>query len=266
MPLGAIIAEADPGWRDAGTWIVLQVRIACAPEATVWYEMTHGVLPHASTFSDDDAVEALLNRPAVQAGSLDNARADFRHYVAALTEDAALGGLRLLSALNLPGGTRYRRAAPAVVPPLALAWALYDYRTRAASGTRSMSLDAIVGPSGVGRALHLQTDLDGFADRIRPLRSLDVLAYTQSSWAPRCRVFAARRRPARLHSGILRRMSPNRPISFDQAAQRLVGSSPALPCWCRLLAAPRACRRCRRARWRPPRPANSGRARRPGLV
>src|SRR5690606_37734556 len=117
-------------------------QIGCAPEATVWYEMTHGVLPHAPTFSGEEAERALLAQPSVQSGSLENAREDFRRYVRALTEDAALGGLRLLSVLELPDGTRYRRAAPAHVPPLILAYGLYTQRARTATHARSMSLDA----------------------------------------------------------------------------------------------------------------------------
>lgn len=179
--LGEVIAECDPGWRDAGTWALLQFQIASAPEATVWNEMTHGVLPHAPAFSADEALEALLARPAVQAGSLETARNDFRSYVTALTDDDALGGLRLLSALKLPGGMRYRRVAPMHVPPLVLAYMLYDHRARTAPGVRSMSLDAIVGSDGPGRALHLQTDRDGFADRVRPLRTLGILGYTQTA-------------------------------------------------------------------------------------
>ena len=160
---------------------MLQVQIASAPEATVWHEMTHGVLPHAPAFSDDEATRALLNRPSVQDGSRDNALGDFGRYVRALTDDAALGGLRPLSVLDLPGGRRYRRAAPAEVAPLVLAWAFYDQRARMAPGARSMSREALVGPEGAGRALHLQTDPDGFADRVRPLRALDVLGYTQTA-------------------------------------------------------------------------------------
>lgn len=180
-PLGAIIAECDPGWRDAGTWALLQIQIASAPEATIWHEMTHGVLPHAPAFSADEAIEALLARPAVQAGSLATAQNDYRSYIAALTDDDALGGLRLLSALSLSGGVRYRRVSPAHVPPLVLAYAFYDYRARTAPGVRSMSLDTIVGPGGPGRALHLQTDRDGFADRVRPLRAPGILGYTQTA-------------------------------------------------------------------------------------
>ena len=180
-PLGAVVAEGDPGWQDEGTWAVLQVQIACAPEATVWHEMTHTVLPAATAFTTAEAERALLARPAVQAGSLDNAVGDLGRYVRALTEPDALGGLRLLAALSLPGGTRYLRQPAAAVPPLVLAYVLYDQRARAAPGARSMSLDAVVGPGGAGRALHLHADPDGFADRVRPLKARDVMDFTQTA-------------------------------------------------------------------------------------
>lgn len=179
--LGIVVAEGDPGWQDEGTSSVLQMQIACAPEATVWYEMTHGVLPHSNAFTDEEAERALLARSAVQGGSLENARGDLSRYIRALTEADALGGLRLLSVLSLPGGTRYVRQAAAHVPPLVLAYGLYAHRTRTAPDARSMSFDAIAAPGGIGRALHFHTDPDGFADRVRPLKSRDILDFTQTA-------------------------------------------------------------------------------------
>ena len=180
-PLGAVVAEGDPGWQDEGTWAVLQMQIACAPEATVWYEMTHGVLPHAAAFTLVEAERALLSRPDVQAGSLENAVGDLGRYVRALTEAEALGGLRLLAKVALPGGDRYVRQPPAYLPPLVLAYGLYAHRARTAPDARSVGYDALAAPGGVLRALHLHADPEALADHVRPLKAGDVLDFTQTA-------------------------------------------------------------------------------------
>ena len=67
-PLGDILVREDPGWQEPGTWALLQLLMSSEPTATVWYEMTHEVLPHAAVFTKEEAEEALLRRPGVLGG------------------------------------------------------------------------------------------------------------------------------------------------------------------------------------------------------
>lgn len=157
------------------------MQIACATEATVWYEMTHGVLPYANAFTKAEAERALFDRPAIREVGAGGARGDLGRYFRALTEPVALGGLRLLAELPLPSGMRYVRQPSAHVPPLVLAYGLYAERARTAPKARSMSIDALTAPGSMGRALHLHLDLDNLAARVRRLKARDILDFTQTA-------------------------------------------------------------------------------------
>lgn len=181
-PLGHLIVKHDPAWRSLGTKLLLQAQIATAQDATVWYAMTHQVLPSIGAFTEVDAWEALRYRPEVLAVSLDNAQKDLRLYLRAMTEPDAFGSLRMLQAMTIRDVTTYRRRAPSALPSLILAYALYQQRAALGSTSRSISLTRLLNQfGGMGRALNLYGTPEQFEDWIRPLRQRDILGYTRTA-------------------------------------------------------------------------------------
>lgn len=181
-PLGNIIAENDPGWRDKGTIYLLYFSISTNTQATVWHYMANVFIPRNKRFSKREAEKATKRQVAGKKVSKKNAVEDVNLYLRSVSETRAFGDVRVVQKNETSDGDIYIRKSVKDIPRLILAYFLYKQREQLLDGDNSVKITRLLNQEkSFGKVFNLYESEREFLKMVGDLEQRNIASYTQTA-------------------------------------------------------------------------------------
>ena len=149
-PLGKLIARHDPQLEQNGTKWVLHYRLSSDPTphgAEAWYHCVNHFLPTRAQFTRSELKRSLEEESGIRTGNRKGPAADLGLILTCYTSQQALGELEIIQLAD--GKTQlYRRGIPQSIPPLVIAYVLYDQRERLYPESTTVSIPEVLTAGG----------------------------------------------------------------------------------------------------------------------
>jgi len=174
-PLGALILERDPQFRQRNTELVLHYQLSSNKQASLWYWIVNEFVPQVPTFGRSELVQRYCEDNAVRS-NLKNVNGDAKVFVSAYTDGGCLAATGYLRELDR--GTFSIQECQ--MHPLLLAYAVYDQRERHQAASATVSIGSLIhsveSPGVIYRLSRGSVD-----EKIRRLESAGVLDVSTSA-------------------------------------------------------------------------------------
>ncbi|MCS4169393.1 hypothetical protein GGQ05_000837 [Salinibacter ruber] len=181
-PLGNVIVENDPGWRDKGTIYLLYFNISTNTEATAWHYMANVFIPRNKSFSKKEAEKAIKRQVAGQSVSKENAVEDIGFFLRSVSEPKAFGDIRVVQKNEAADGDIYIRRSVKDIPRLILAYFLYRQREDLLSGDNSVKIERLLNQEkSFGKAFNLYESEGEFLKMVDDLEQRNIASFTQTA-------------------------------------------------------------------------------------
>lgn len=190
-PIGKAVVDGDANFACNGTLWVFYYRLSSNPDFPVWYYLANRFLPGRNEFSQDEALQFLLecrltkktrDGRLVSRGSLDqHLKSDLSLFLRAMTRENSLGSLRYLFVVGDDRDRvdlcRYRRVPNPEVEPLIVGLVLYHERNRCRPGASTWNVpDLLASEGNIGRVFGLTEER--FLHYVGHLQERRLLTFT----------------------------------------------------------------------------------------
>jgi len=149
-PLGRLITKYDPRLEQIGTKWVLHYRLSSDPTpqgAEAWYHFVNRFLPAHTQFTRLDLKRSLEEESGISTRNRKGPAVDLGLILNCYTSQQALGGLELIQLADRKTQL-YQRGLTQTIPPLIIAYALYNQRERLYPESTTISIQELMSAGG----------------------------------------------------------------------------------------------------------------------